>query len=80
LAEEGFQVSSAGFKLGDLVVRDDVSRESPTAALRNVDAGYEAPELVALGNLHDLLAGEGGTRCDGNGDTTDGNASVVPTC
>ena len=36
--------------------------------------GYETPELVALGNLHDLLAGDGGTQCDNvSGETTTGH-------
>jgi hypothetical protein len=26
--------------------------------------GYEPPRLVPIGNVHDLLAGDGGTQCD----------------
>jgi len=29
------------------------------------DRGYEAPALVPLGNLHDLLAAGGSNNCDG---------------
>ena len=44
---------------------DGVGGESPA---------YEAPVLVALGNLHDLLAGDGGTVCDNvDGGTTTGH-------
>jgi hypothetical protein len=30
----------------------------------NGGASYEAPVLTPLGNLNDLLAGDGGTQCD----------------
>jgi hypothetical protein len=61
-------------------LRDEASDKSGMVDGREADGGYEAPALVALGNLHDLLAGEGGTRCDGNGDLTDGNGQVIPVC
>ncbi|HVV52541.1 MAG TPA: hypothetical protein VHO06_22935 [Polyangia bacterium] len=37
------------------------------------DAKYEAPVLIALGNLHDLLAETGGSQCD-----VDAISSAVP--
>jgi hypothetical protein len=45
---------------------------------------YERPELVAIGNLHDLLAGDGGTQCDNaivGGTATGGQDNgAVPNC
>jgi hypothetical protein len=46
-------------------------------------ASYEAPELVAVGNLHDLLAGGGSLGCDNGcvGDPNGGNEPVgAPGC
>jgi hypothetical protein len=38
---------------------------------------YESPELVAIGSLHDLLAGNGGTQCDNeSGSVSDGHDGV----
>ncbi len=35
---------------------------------------YEAPRLIPMGNLRDLLAGDGGTSCDaGSGNLTNGH-------
>ena len=31
------------------------------------NGGYERPELTPIGNLHDLLAAETGSQCDGTG-------------
>jgi hypothetical protein len=55
---------------------------SAAIAEKESSSRYEAPQLVALGNLHDLLAGQGGTvladQC--NGDTTGGLAPPFPPC
>ena len=38
---------------------------------------YEAPRLTAIGNLRDLLAGDGGTSCDGvTQQTTNGHDDI----
>jgi hypothetical protein len=45
----------------------------------DVASAYEAPRLVPMGNLHDLLAGNGGTQFDCvDAVTTTGNGSVAP--
>jgi len=38
-----------------------VSQEERPAV---VSPSYEPPRLTPIGNLHDLLAGDGGTSCD----------------
>ena len=44
---------------------------------------YVPPLLTPMGNLHDLLAGNGGTRNDcisGNNTTGDGTPNMSPGC
>lgn len=53
-----------------------VERSKPAVA-------YEPPALVPMGNLHDLLAGQGGTQNDcltGNNTTGDGTPNGSPGC
>jgi hypothetical protein len=45
-------------------VRDELDARRREKTAEEISHGYEAPELVALGNLHDLLAGDQGTQCD----------------
>ena len=39
-------------------------------------SGYEPPRLIPMGNLHDLLAGQGSQPCD-NGSLMSGSGSIV---
>ena len=36
------------------------------------EGGYERPALTPIGNLHDLLATDTGSQCDGGGQPTSG--------
>jgi len=56
-------------------VKSEIVGVSGKAEVEDCVAGYEAPEMVALGNLHDLLAGDLGTLCDADGNITSGAGS-----
>ena len=46
----------------------------------DLGADYEAPQLTAIGNLHDLLAGDGGTSCDSIPDEPTGGHDPAGQC
>jgi hypothetical protein len=46
------------------VIDKDEREASAETCSREVGANYERPQLLLLGNLHDLLAGDGSTHCD----------------
>jgi hypothetical protein len=58
--------------------RNSSDAESPEVA---PETAYERPALVAIGNLHDILAGDNGTQCDNvDGSVTTGHDTGPPFC